>query len=181
VAAPPDNQVQQLELLGKALLYDEQLSVNRYEACALCHMPDAGFTGPISQLNKSTVAYPGSERTRFSDRKPLTLGYALFLPVLHFNPYQGDMVGGNFWDMRATGRRLGNPAAEQAEGPPVNPVEMGLVDPAWKCIAPHGGRTASCSRRSGESRHSQSDGRRTLGQFAIGPDLCGPRAPSGYI
>lgn len=30
--------------------------------------------------------------------------------------------------MRATGRRLGNPAAEQAEGPPTNPVEMGLAD-----------------------------------------------------
>ena len=28
----------------------------------------------------------------------------------------------------ATGRRLGNPAAEQAEGPPTNPVEMGLPD-----------------------------------------------------
>jgi cytochrome c peroxidase len=37
-------------------------------------------------------------------------------------------VGGNFWDMRATGRRLGNPAAEQAEGPPTNPLEMGLPD-----------------------------------------------------
>src|SRR5262249_24383203 len=33
-----------------------------------------------------------------------------------------------FWDMRATGRRLGNPAAEQAQGPPTNPVEMGLPD-----------------------------------------------------
>jgi cytochrome c peroxidase len=30
--------------------------------------------------------------------------------------------------MRATGRRLGNPAAEQAEGPPTNPVAMGLPD-----------------------------------------------------
>jgi cytochrome c peroxidase len=48
--------------------------------------------------------------------------------VLHYNPGQGDLVGGNFWDMRATGRRLGNPAAEQAEGPPTNPVEMGLPD-----------------------------------------------------
>ena len=130
VAAPPDNQVQQVELLGKALLYDEQLSVNRNEACAFCHMPEAGFTGPISQLNRTTAAYPGSVRTRFSDRKPQTHSYAPLSPVLHFNPYRGDMVGGNFWDMRATGRRLGNPAAEQAEGPPVNPVEMGLVDPA---------------------------------------------------
>jgi cytochrome c peroxidase len=30
--------------------------------------------------------------------------------------------------LRATGRRLGNPAAEQAQGPPTNPVEMGLPD-----------------------------------------------------
>jgi cytochrome c peroxidase len=30
--------------------------------------------------------------------------------------------------MRATGRRLGDPAAEQAQGPPTNPVEMGLPD-----------------------------------------------------
>jgi cytochrome c peroxidase len=50
--------------------------------------------------------------------------------VLHYNRGQGDLVGGNFWDMRATGRRLGNPAAEQAQGPPTNPVEMGLPDTA---------------------------------------------------
>jgi cytochrome c peroxidase len=129
-ATPPDNQVQQVELLGKALLYDEQLSVSRNEACAFCHMPETGFTGPISRLNQTTAAYPGSVRTRFSDRTPQTHAYAPLSPVLHFNPYQGDLVGGNFWDMRATGRRLGNPAAEQAEGPPVNPVEMGLADPA---------------------------------------------------
>jgi cytochrome c peroxidase len=48
--------------------------------------------------------------------------------VLHYNEGQGDLVGGNFWDMRATGRRLGNPAAEQAEGPPVDPTEMALPD-----------------------------------------------------
>ena len=29
---PPDNQVQQIELLGKLMLYDKQLSVNRNEA-----------------------------------------------------------------------------------------------------------------------------------------------------
>jgi cytochrome c peroxidase len=45
LAAPPDNQVQQVELLGKAMLYDKRLSVNRNEACAFCHMPETGFTG----------------------------------------------------------------------------------------------------------------------------------------
>ena len=128
LAAPPDNQVQQIELLGKLMLYDKQLSVNRNEACAFCHMPETGFTGPISEVNRTTGSYPGSVRTRFSNRKPQSHAYAPLSPVLHYNPGQGDLVGGNFWDMRATGRRLGNPAAEQAEGPPTNPVEMGLPD-----------------------------------------------------
>ena len=128
LTAPPDNEVQQVELLGKAMLYDKNLSVNRNEACAFCHMPETGFTGPVSELNRTTGSYPGSVRTRFSNRKPQTHTYAPLSPVLHYNPGQGDLVGGNFWDMRATGRRLGNPAAEQAEGPPTNPVEMGLPD-----------------------------------------------------
>src|SRR3982074_1466523 len=130
LAMPPDNQVQQVELLGKLMLYDKQLSVNRNEACAFCHMPETGFTGPVSELNRTTVSYPGSVRTRFSNRKPQSHAYAPLSPVLHYNSAQGDLVGGNFWDMRATGRRLGNPAAEQAEGPPTNPVEMGLPDVA---------------------------------------------------
>src|SRR6266480_2795151 len=128
LAKPPDNQIQQIELLGKLMLYDKHLSVNRNEACAFCHMPEAGFTGPVSELNRTTGSYPGSVRTRFSERKPQSHAYAPLSPVLHYNPGQGDLVGGNFWDMRATGRRLGNPAAEQAQGPPTNPVEMGLAD-----------------------------------------------------
>ena len=107
LAAPPDNEVQQVELLGKAMLYDKQLSVNRNEACAFCHMPETGFTGPVSEPNRTTGSYPGSVRTRFSNRKPQTHAYAPLSPVLHYNPGQGDLVGGNFWDMRATGRRLG--------------------------------------------------------------------------
>lgn len=128
LVAPPDNEVQQIELLGKLMLYDKELSVNRNEACAFCHTPETGFTGPVSELNRTTGSYPGSVRTRFSNRKPQSHAYAPLSPVLHYNPGQGDLVGGNFWDMRATGRRLGNPAAEQAEGPPTNPVEMGLPD-----------------------------------------------------
>src|SRR5260370_10787503 len=86
LAAPPDNQVQQIELLGKAMLYDKELSVNRNEACAFCHMPETGFTGPVSELNRTTGSYPGSVRTRFSDRKPQSHAYAPLSPVLHYNP-----------------------------------------------------------------------------------------------
>jgi cytochrome c peroxidase len=127
--APPDP-APRMVLLGKLLMYDKHLSVNRNEACAFCHMPETGFTGAISELNATTVAYPGSVRWRFSQRKPQSHAYAPFAPALHYNVGQGDFVGGNFWDMRATGLRLDNPAAEQAQAPPLNPVEMGLPDAA---------------------------------------------------
>jgi cytochrome c peroxidase len=123
----------QMRTLGKLLLFDKHLSVHENEACSFCHMPDAGFTGPIQSLNLSTVSYPGSVRIRFSQRKPQTYMYATYAPVLHYNALQGDFVGGNFWDMRASGYRLQSPAAEQAQGPPTNPVEMGLPDSA--CLA----------------------------------------------
>jgi cytochrome c peroxidase len=123
----------QVRTLGKLLLFDKRLSVNQNEACSFCHTPETGFTGPIQSLNETTVSYPGSVRTRFSNRKPQSYMYAPFAPVLHYNATQGDFVGGNFWDMRASGYRLQNPSAEQAQGPPTNPVEMGLPDSA--CVA----------------------------------------------
>jgi len=123
----------QMRTLGKLLLFDKHLSVNQNEACSFCHTPETGFTGPIQSLNLATVSYPGSVRTRFSNRKPQSYMYATFAPVLHYNALQGDFVGGNFWDMRASGYRLQNPSAEQAQGPPTNPVEMGLPDSA--CLA----------------------------------------------
>jgi cytochrome c peroxidase len=123
----------QVRTLGKLLLFDKRLSVKQNEACSFCHTPETGFTGPIQSLNQTTVSYPGSVRTRFSNRKPQSYMYAPFAPVLHYNALQGDFVGGNFWDMRASGFRLQNPSAEQAQGPPTNPVEMGLPDSA--CVA----------------------------------------------
>src|SRR5437879_11602751 len=101
LAAPPDNQIQQIELLGKLMLYDKDLSVNRNEACAFCHMPETGFTGPVSELNRTTGAYPGSVRTRFSDRKPPAHAYAPRSAVLHHNPAQADLAGGTPRDMPA--------------------------------------------------------------------------------
>jgi cytochrome c peroxidase len=123
----------QMRTLGKLLLFDKHLSVHQNEACNFCHTPETGFTGPIETLNRTAVSYPGSVRTRFSQRKPQSYVYATFASVLHYNALQADLVGGNFWDMRASGYRLQSPSAEQAQGPPTNPVEMGLPDSA--CLA----------------------------------------------
>src|SRR5260370_19343924 len=76
LAALPDNQIQQIELLGKLMLYDKDLSVYRNQPCAFFHLPDTGFTGPVSELNRTTGAYPGSVRTRFSNRHPQSHPYA---------------------------------------------------------------------------------------------------------
>ncbi|WP_074651972.1 cytochrome-c peroxidase [Terriglobus roseus] len=120
----------QIRTLGKLLIFDKNLSVHKNEACSFCHTPNTGFTGPIESLNQSAIAYPGSVRARFSNRKPQSYMYAAYAPVLHYDALQGDLVGGNFWDMRASGYRLQSPNAEQAQAPPTNPVEMGLPDSA---------------------------------------------------
>jgi cytochrome c peroxidase len=122
-----------IQTLGKLELFDKTLSVRKNEACSFCHMPETGYTGGSQVLNQTTVSYPGSVRTEFSARKPMSYVYATFAPVLHYNSTQADFYGGNFWDMRATGARLQSPSAEQAQGPPTNPVEMGLPDSA--CVA----------------------------------------------
>ena len=128
------------QALGKALIYDQTLSVNNNLACATCHEPYSGFTGGSSFFNATTSADPGSvpitnagagttgPNARISSRRPQTYAYAPFSPVLHYNNTQNDFYGGNFWDMRAGGIRLGNAAAEQAQGPPTNPVEMANFD-----------------------------------------------------
>jgi cytochrome c peroxidase len=58
-------------------------------------------------------------------------------------------VGGNFWDGRATGERLGNPSAEQALGPFLNPLEQAINTPADViakiCVSTYAGKfTAVC-------------------------------------
>ena len=146
LAAPPDNQVQQIELLGKLMLYDKQLSVNRNEACAFCHMPETGFTGPVSEFNRTTGSYPGLRADAFQRPQAADARYAPLSPVLHYNPVRAT------WSEEISGTcarpdgDLGNPAAEQAEGPPINPVEMGLPDPRARFTAHRSGHIARCSR-----------------------------------
>jgi cytochrome c peroxidase len=52
------------------MLYDKDLSVCRNEACAFRHLPQTGFNRPVSELSRTTGSYPGSVRTRVSNRKP---------------------------------------------------------------------------------------------------------------
>ncbi len=135
----------QIALLGKTEIYDVNLSPAENIACATCHIPYTGFRGATSIFNATTASQPGGTAItnatppepnyRFSARNPQTYAYAPYSGILHYNATQNSFYGGNFWDARATGITLDNPAAEQAEGPPLNPVEMGDIDSAcvvWK-------------------------------------------------
>jgi cytochrome c peroxidase len=137
--------VHQMETLGKLEIFDPSLSVNNNLACSFCHDPAAGFANGASMLSIfSGGANPGSvpitvhgayPNGRMAKRNPQSYGYAAYFPPLQYNVTQGDFYGGNFWDGRATGYRLQNPAAEQAQGPPLDPEEMANPDAAcvvWK-------------------------------------------------
>jgi len=122
-----------VETLGELMNYDRNISPNRNQACASCHMPYAAFSGPIPSVNLTMIAYPGTAHFRAGKRTAQRYPYAPFFPVLQYNEEQGLFFGGNFWDSRATGYLLRNPDAHQAQGPPVDTQEMGNPDTA--CIA----------------------------------------------
>jgi cytochrome c peroxidase len=122
-AVARDDTLSPMEKLGKELFFDK-ISEPNSMACAECHAPSVGFTGPIPGINARGAVYPGAVPQRFGNRKPPTAAYATTAPVFHFDEEEGLFIGGNFWDGRATGFRLGNPAADQALGPFLNPVEQ---------------------------------------------------------
>jgi len=123
-------QLSQKELLGKLIYEDKNLSSNSNQACSSCHTNSVGWTGPDSKINAHGAVYEGSIPGSFGDRKPPSAAYATQSPLFSVQMQAGAQlfVGGNFWDGRATGWKLGNPAADQAQGPFLNPKEQALPD-----------------------------------------------------
>jgi cytochrome c peroxidase len=121
-----------MERLGKELLF-ANISDPPWMSCATCHAPEVGFTGPVAGINQHGAVYRGAVPVRFGNRKPPAASYATTSPVFHFDEEEGLFVGGNFWDGRATGEDLGNPAADQARGPFLNPVEQNMPSKIAVC------------------------------------------------
>lgn len=120
------------EDLGKSIFFDDNLSIDGNQSCAACHGPEAGWTGPDPFINAYGAVYEGSIAGRFGNRKPPSSAYTTPSPILHYviEKKAALFIGGNFWDGRATGESLGSPAAEQAQGPFLNPLEQALPDAA---------------------------------------------------
>ena len=116
-----------IEELGKKLFFDTSLSTPAGQDCGACHGPEVGFTGPSQHANESAGVYEGALKGRFGNRKPPAASYAGGAPKLHRDA-SGEFVGGLFWDGRAAGDVLGDPLAEQAMGPFLNPLEQNMPD-----------------------------------------------------
>lgn len=111
-----------IEQLGKSLMSDPSLSSPVGQSCISCHSASAGFTNPRSNDNAHGSVHEGAVTGLFGNRRPPTAAYAGNSPPLFFD---GDTwVGGMFFDGRAAGWALGDPLAEQALAPFLNPVEM---------------------------------------------------------
>jgi cytochrome c peroxidase len=130
----PGKSLTPVEELGKRLFFDTNLSTPPGQSCATCHGLEVGFTGPDSAINASQAVYPGAVHVRFGDRKPPTAAYGGESPVLHYDKAEEVWIGGMFWDGRATGSKLGDPLAEQAQGPFLNPVEQNMADSSQVCL-----------------------------------------------
>ncbi|MBV5318430.1 MAG: c-type cytochrome [Desulfobulbaceae bacterium] len=117
-----------LQKLGMHLYNDKNMSINQNQSCRTCHHHLAGFADLKNHLAPYTsVVSTGSDGVSKGGRNAPTAAYAGFSPPLALLG-DGEYEGGLFWDGRATGysATLADPLAEQAQGPPLNLVEMAM-------------------------------------------------------
>jgi cytochrome c peroxidase len=128
-----------LQALGRKIFFDKKMSNPvGAQSCASCHMPNVGFAGMGDGLGFVQGVGQGAVTGNFGGRKPPSAAYATYAPPMALviparEPGQlvapaPEFEGGLFWDGRATGLRLGSPAAEQALGPFLNKMEHNVAD-----------------------------------------------------
>ena len=89
--------------LGKKLYFEKRLSINDKQSCASCHILDNGSAG-VDNLPTS----PGARGEKGTRNSPTVLN--------------AGWQDSQFWDGRA------EDLVEQAKGPILNPIEMGMPD-----------------------------------------------------
>ena len=98
-----ENDTSERIALGKKLFFEKRLSVNDSQSCATCHRLEDGFAG-VDNLATS----PGARGEQGTRNSPTVLN--------------AGWQDSQFWDGRA------EDLVEQAKGPILNPVEMGMPD-----------------------------------------------------
>ncbi|MEM7293169.1 MAG: cytochrome-c peroxidase, partial [Pseudomonadota bacterium] len=123
--------------LGAALFNDVNLSFNRTQSCATCHVPEHGFIdNRLDATLRISAVSVGDDGITLGDRNSPSAAYASLAPVFQangtrarHNPHNANntyngALGGQFLDGRA------DDLAAQAGAPPISAVEMGMPDKA---------------------------------------------------
>ncbi|MEM6791095.1 MAG: cytochrome c peroxidase [Myxococcota bacterium] len=121
------------QALGEALFRDPQLSLDGTQSCATCHDPSHAFVDVRVEAEGVRRAVSlGDDGVSLGDRNAPSVAYAALGTALQVgrrerlnsqsSAYEG-RLGGFFWDGRAVD------LADQAGGPPLNPLEMGMPNP----------------------------------------------------
>ena len=126
--------------LGQMLYMDTNLSLQRNQSCNSCHdiqpvtpkgeskpLPAAGFVDPDNVREGSAVSKGSIEGASGALNAP-SASYARFSPHFHWDGEEGLYIGGQFWNGRAAS------LAEQAMGPPLNPLEMAMPS-QWAVVS----------------------------------------------
>lgn len=115
--------IKEEQSLGQALFFDPSLSKRKTMACATCHDPAAGFIDARETIAHG-ISSMGNDNKSFGDRNAPTASYAAFSPKFFYSKEKKSYMGGQFLDGRAA------TLADQAAGPPLNPVEMQMPNKA---------------------------------------------------
>ena len=112
----------ELAVLGEALFFDTNLSLNRTQSCATCHNPALAFTDSRENASGRAVSL-GDDGKSLGDRNTPSITYAMLIPDFG-RDQTGVYAGGAFYDGRAAN------LVDQAGQPFTNPIEMNLPDNA---------------------------------------------------
>jgi len=105
VPAPADNPITKDKVgLGKKLFYDRRLSLNNTFSCAMCHIPEQGFTsnematavgieGRTVRRNSPTLYNVAYFQTLFHDSRETTLEQQVWGPLLAHNEMANPSIG----------------------------------------------------------------------------------------
>jgi cytochrome c peroxidase len=90
--------------LGRKLFFDRRLSFNRTLSCAMCHVPEQGFTqnelrtpvgieGRFVKRNSPSLLNVGYRRVLFHDGREATLENQIWQPLLNSNEMANPSIG----------------------------------------------------------------------------------------
>jgi cytochrome c peroxidase len=140
VPIPKDNPVTKLKVaLGRKLFFDRRLSLNGTMSCAMCHIPEQGFTnnelatavgieGRTVRRNAPTIYNVAYFSNLFHDGRENRLEHQIWIPMLAFNEMANPGIGNVIEKIRSFPDYAGLfRAAFKGRGPEIDTIGMAIA------------------------------------------------------